>query len=211
MTALPRPVLRSCFLAFTATALAACGLLPQPSHQVTTETPQYEPATSSRIRLFSGNGTRSTSYIPNSACYKGWGQDKALVRADDGILAAWKYSSRSITIGMPPSPREYMRVDGLGFKDSIREYVVASGEPMVISMGIGGSAGNASWSCSPPRITFTPVAGHDYEAFLEMPGRRCWIAVREIDGHGLDAPVRVQAAQKCAATDAGAAADHAAK
>jgi len=175
------------------------------------ETPHYDPLTSSRIRLLSGNGTRSSSHIPNSACYKGWGQDEALVRADDGYLAAWKYSSRSVTIGMPPSPRDYMRVEGLGFKDSIREYVVASGEPMVISMGIGGSAGNASWSCSPPRITFTPVAGHDYDAFLEMPGGRCWIAVREVDEHGLDAPVPVKAAQKCAAADASSAPDQAAK
>ena len=65
-------------------------------------------------------------------------------------------------------------------------------------MGTSGSAGNAHWWCTPPRVTFSPVAGRDYDAFLEMKGRQCWISVRLIDGHDMDEPVAVTRAAKCA-------------
>ncbi|MDR5764379.1 MULTISPECIES: hypothetical protein [unclassified Caballeronia] len=179
-------------------ALTGCGLFPQPSHNVTVAAPEYDSAVSARIRLLSGNGTRTASYLPNHACYGGSVEGAEWVAGDDGFFANWKYSSRSEVIGMPPSPREFMRVDGLEFKDSIREYVVAGGQPIVLSMGTSGSAGNAHWWCTPPRVTFSPVAGRDYDAFLEMRGRQCWISVRLIDGHDMDEPVAVTRAAKCA-------------
>jgi hypothetical protein len=178
--------------------LAGCGLIPQPNHDVTVETHDYDPAVSARIRLLSGNGTRIASYLPNHACYGGHVARTDWVAGDDGYFANWKYSSRSVTIGMPPSPRAYMRVDGLEFKDSIREYVVTGGQPIVLNMGVSNSAGNVHWSCSPPQVTFIPVAGHNYDAFLETKGRQCWISVRQIDGHDMDERVAVTRAPECA-------------
>jgi hypothetical protein len=189
-------------------SISACTFM-QPPHHVTVASPTYDPTVSARVRFLTGNGTKSASFKPNSTCYRSaWENDADAVQVDDGYLAAWKYSSQSVTIGMPPSPRPWMRVDGLQFKDMIKEYVVDAGKPMTVSMLASSSAGNVSYSCRAPSATFTPQAGHDYDVFEEFEGRRCWMSVREIDTHGLDQPVTLVPAAKCASVDASQSANH---
>lgn len=182
--------------AFSVTTLAAaCTFLPQPTHNVTVESANYDPAVSARVRILSGNGTGSASFRPGAACSA---NDDATVRVGDGFVSTWKYSSRSVTIGMPSSPRKEMTVDGLQFKDFIREYVVPARKPLTVTLGVGSDAGHYHYSCSPPAAFFTPQPGQDYDIFLDQAAGRCWVAVRRIDGHELDEPVAPKVAPKCA-------------
>jgi hypothetical protein len=179
-----------------------CTFLPQPTHNVTTETPSFDATVSARIRVLTGNGTGGAAFRPGESCYKGaLEEDDKKVVVGDGFWSAWKYSSRSVVIGMPQSPRPWMTVDGLQFKDLIREYVVPSGKPLAIGMSTSSSAGNYYSSCTPPWVTFTPQPGQDYDIFLRSEKRRCWIGVQRIDGHGLDEPVAVARATKCSAPE----------
>jgi hypothetical protein len=180
-----------------------CTLFPQPAHYETSTSPAYDPTTSARVRILSGNDSQAAAFRRNSACYKGaWEDDPDRVQVDDSFFAHYKYSSRSITIGMPPSPRPWMRVDGLRFKDMIREYIVTGGQPMVISMTITSTVGDLRWggyshTCAATPVAFVPVAGQDYDVFMEGNARICSIAVHQIDSHGLDEPVPYRLASKC--------------
>lgn len=172
----------------------ACSILPQPTHSVTVATPTYDPTVSARIRFLSGNGTGSAAFRPGESCYKdSYLQDEKRVDVNDGFLASWKYSSNSVTIGMPQSPRPYMRVDGLSFKDLIKEYVVPAAKPVTVRLSLNPQ----SFSCTPPAVTFVPEPGRDYDVFMQTAGNRCWVAARRIDDQGADESIRLELAQKC--------------
>ncbi|WP_232445836.1 hypothetical protein [Burkholderia ubonensis] len=178
--------------------LAGCALIIPPTHYVTTEQPTYDPAMSARIRILTGNGTGGAAFRPGESCYKnGFGSDDKTVVVGDGFLSTMKYSSRSVVIGMPKSPRPTMTVDGLQFKNMIREYVVPAEKPLAIGMSVNSDFGNYHWSCSAPWVTFNPQPGQDYDIFLDWRKKSCWLEVRRIDGHGLDESVKVTPAPKC--------------
>jgi hypothetical protein len=181
-------------VAGTAAMLSACSLL-QPAHHVKQANPPYDPATQARVRILTGNGTGVGNFWKNSSCYSYSLPDPAnRVRVNEGLWGELKYSSTSVVIGMPPSPRKGMRPDGLDFKDFIKEYVVDANEPLTVGLAYG----NGYVSCSPPEATFVPQAGQDYDAFLDWKDRFCWVAVHRIDGRGSDDPVSVKRATKCA-------------
>ncbi|MFC0397260.1 hypothetical protein [Paraburkholderia rhizosphaerae] len=183
--------------------LTACTLLPQPTHYVTETMPEYDTAVSARVRIKSGNDNQTASYWKNASCYTSpYGDNSNHVRINDsGFFARYKYSSTSITIGMPQSPREWMRPDGLKFKDLITEHVVEGNKPITLKMSDSGGEGGRYgwWSCSPSAITFTPKPGEDYDAFMvvELARRQCWISVRRINGKGMDEPVSLARASEC--------------
>lgn len=180
------------------TITAACTFLPQPTHEVTTETPNYDATVSARIRILTDNGAGGAIFRPGESCYKGlFERDDNKVVVGDGFWSAWKYSSRSITIGMPTSPRKWMTVDGLEFKDLIREYVVPAGKPLTVAIVVSNSAGNFHSSCTPPATTFAPTPGQDYDIFMNSASGRCWVEVRRIDGHGMDEFTVQRVAPKC--------------
>ena len=52
------------------------------------------------------------------------------------VKPAWKYSSRSVTIGMPESLRPNMHVVGLQLKDFIKEYVVPGAKPLTVTIWV---------------------------------------------------------------------------
>ncbi|MFM0500964.1 hypothetical protein [Paraburkholderia caffeinilytica] len=183
---------------FVTASLTGCTILPQPTHYVSASHPEYDPAVSARIRVLSTNASGGAAFRPAQGCYKGLLEtDDQIVKVNDGFWAAWKYSSKSETVGMPPSPRDYMRVESLKFKDLIREYIVPAEKPLTVLMSASGSAGNVYSSCRPPAVMFTPTAGQDYDVFMDGARRSCWIAVRHIDGHGMDEPVLMKVAPKC--------------
>ncbi|WP_302893905.1 hypothetical protein [Ralstonia pseudosolanacearum] len=177
-----------------ATFLAtACTVLPQPTHDVTVENPTYDPAVSARVRFLSSNGGAGASFRPGEGCYKEvYAEDNKRVSVIDGFWAAWKYSSRSVTIGMPESPRPNMRVEGLQFKDFIKEYVVPAAKPFTVTL--------LASSCTPPAVTFVPEPGKDYDIFMQSDSRRCWVSVKRIDDTGTDEPVPLERAPKCPAS-----------
>lgn len=180
--------------------MAAC----TPTHHVTTETPGYDPAVSARMRILTGNDLQTASFRPGTCHTGNWPTDPQRVAVDDGFLARYRYSSRSVTIGMPPSPRPWMRVEGLRFKDLIREYVVDAGKPLTLSMSTAGGTDYDHWSCRASDVSFTPVAGQDYDIYLalERSGRRsysCSITIHRVDATGLDEPVESRYAPKCPA------------
>ncbi|SEA11257.1 hypothetical protein SAMN05192564_101319 [Paraburkholderia sartisoli] len=182
-----------------------------PTHYVTTATPDYDSTVSARMRIQSGNDLQAASFRVGACYSNAWQSDSQRVSVDDGFWARYKYSSRSVVIGMPQSPRSWMRIEGLRFKDIIREYVVPAGQPITLSMSTAGDVGSSkyggySWSCKPHEMTFTPVAGQDYDVYmaLQEEGRKshsCSIEVRRIDAGGLDEPVQTRYAPKCPSPD----------
>ncbi|MFL9861225.1 hypothetical protein PQR72_36725 [Paraburkholderia madseniana] len=186
-----------------------------PSHYVTTAAPDYQPQVSARVRIQSGNDLQAASFRVGACYSNGWQGDPQRVSVDDGFWARYKYSSRSVVIGMPQSPRLWMRIEGLRFKDMIREYVVPAGQPITLSLSTAGDVGSSkyggySWSCKPHEMTFTPIAGQDYDVYLALQeeGRKshgCSIEVHHIDASGLDEPVQTHYAPKCPSSDAEAA------
>jgi len=183
-----------------------------PTHHVTTATPDYDPRISARVRIQSGNDLQAASFRVG-ACYSNvWESDPQRVSVDDGFWARYKYSSRSVVIGMPQSPRPWMRIEGLHFKDMIREYVVPAGQPITLSLSTAGDVGSGkyggySWSCKPHAMTFTPIAGQDYDVHLAVQeegrkSRGCSIEVRHIDASGLDQAVQTQYAARCPSSEA---------
>lgn len=180
--------------------LSACAYIIPPHHYVDVETPAYDPAVSARMRVLSSNGPEKSVTFWEGSC-AGSVSDPGAVKANDGFISAWKYSSRSVVIGMPPSPRESMRVDGLFSKDLIREYVVPAGKPVTLLLSMStymGQYGGTTY-CNAPPVTFSPVAGQDYDVFLDYERRTCRTAIRHIDKEGLDEPVTATPARKCSA------------
>ncbi|WP_124668196.1 MULTISPECIES: hypothetical protein [unclassified Burkholderia] len=54
--------------------------------------------------------------------------------------------------------------------------------------------------CKVPPVTFTPVAGQDYDVFLDTERRACSTVIRRIDKDGLDQQVPAITAKKCSAS-----------
>ena len=185
---------KSSFLSIAAAFLfGACTVLPQPSHELTVENPTYDPAVSARIRFLSSNGGAGASFRPGEGCYKDiYAEDDKRVSVIDGFWAAWKYSSRSVTIGMPESPRPNMRVEGLQLKDFIKEYVVPAAQPLTVTL--------LASSCMPPAVTFVPEPGKDYDIFMQFGNKHCWVSVKRIDDKGADESVPLERAPKCSAS-----------
>lgn len=170
-----------------------CSLMPQPTLHLKQEQPTYDPAVSARVRFLSGNGTADADFWPQKACYRTPG-----LRIDPDVVhvnteSGWSYSATSTTIGMPQSPREYMRFEGLTFKDFIKEQVVAGNKPITVKLIAFGH----NSSCKPPAVTFTPAAGVDYDIFMAWQAGRCRVAIQRIDASGLDDPILPTLAKEC--------------
>ncbi len=186
----------------TAICMSGCTFLPQPKHYVETASPTYDPAIAARIRILAANGQQQATFTPGKDCYTPFpGKDSEKIIVNDGYFSAIKYSSTSLTIGMPLSPRPWMRTDGLIFKDFIKEYVVAADKPLTVLISSVGSAGNTYIYCTPPRMTFTPKPGRNYDIFMEHGNKQCWISVRDIDEKGADMPVAMKKAGKCSPSE----------
>lgn len=194
--------------AVVAAGLSACAYVIPPRHIVETANANYDPTVSARMRILSSSGTNRTAIFWVANCYKSK-IDSTAIRGDRGELDLFLYSSRSVVIGMPPSPRKSMQVDGLFNVDRIREYVVPAGKPVTLSLGMSVYTGTygGTTSCAAPAVTFTPMAGQDYDVFLDTGGRSCWTAIRHIDGHGMDDPVPVTRAPECSTNPASTSID----
>lgn len=187
------------FAASTTIICAGCSLMPQPKHYVKMASPIYDPVVSSRIRILSANGPKFASFSSGKDCYTPFPRkdDSRIVVNDGGYFEGYKYSSTSLTIGMPASPRTWMRTDGLNFKDFIKEYVVSSEKPLIVGISSQNYNGNTYVSCSPPQVIFMPKPGRDYDIFMNNRRRQCWISVRQINEKGDDIPVKLEKANEC--------------
>jgi hypothetical protein len=164
------------------------------------ESPKFEMRNSARVRVFSSENNQPYAVFRSGDCYQSWISFDG-TRVDDGMAGSFRYSTRSVLIGMPPSPRPWMRVQGLTGKTFIREYVVAAGQPITYSMGwvvYSGQYGPTR-RCVASSVVLTPEAGRDYDVFLTQQGRQCEIEARQIDDLGLDEPVQMGVALECRA------------
>ncbi|TDY51686.1 hypothetical protein BX592_107254 [Paraburkholderia rhizosphaerae] len=179
-------------------SLSSCALLPEPTHNVETETPTYNPSTSARIRVLSSENNRPYAIFRSGSCFRSF-LDFDGTRVDDGLAGSFRYSTRSVVIGMPLSPRPWMRPDGLVGKTMVREYVAPAGQPITYSMGWVVDSGQYGTTrrCVPSSMVLTPEAGHDYDVYLEGQGRQCSIVAKQIDGQGLDLITPMSVAPKC--------------
>ncbi|WP_140413486.1 hypothetical protein [Pandoraea sp. PE-S2T-3] len=197
-----KSVRRIVTLSVSASILSACSAL-EPTRHILTQNPTYDPAASARLRVQGSNAGGLVALRFGQACYRPAYDDdgKTVFGQGRGFLTAYKYSATSVLIGMPESPRKWMRADGLQFKDYIVEYVVPADAPTVVllssnrAINYGGS--RQAQTCTPPPTRFTPQPGKDYEAFEEGGGGRCWIEIREIDARGHDIPVVASRAPDC--------------
>jgi hypothetical protein len=136
-----------------------------------------------RIRFLFGQDV-SARFYRNSTGNKG---DKKAVTggwfSDD-----WLYGRSNQSIGMPNTPNVERalkpRKPGQ-YRIHFREYQVKAGQPLTLSMtfssfSVSPNTRMHSSSCGPVVVTFTPLAGEDYEATLEFDYRRCFIRLNRI-------------------------------
>lgn len=150
-----KSVRRIVTLSVSASILSACSAL-EPTRHILTQNPTYDPAASARLRVQGSNAGGLVALRFGQACYRPAYDDdgKTVFGQGRGFLTAYKYSSTSVLIGMPESPRKWMRADGLQFKDYIMEYVVPADAPTVVllssnrAINYGGS--RQAQTCTPP-------------------------------------------------------------
>jgi hypothetical protein len=73
----------------------------------------------------------------------------------------------------------------------------SSGRYQETSTGLGTSGLTVTIGTNQLATTIEAAAGKDYDIFMDGTQRQCWIAARQIDGHGMDDPVALKAAPKC--------------
>lgn len=135
------------------------------------EAAKYDPATTARIRLITGEGTVG-GYVIGQSCETFYNKSaRTLPRNQSGWIDAhvhtpglypWRESdTRNLVIGIPPTKASKSINDT---KLQFDEYAVPAGKPLIVYLGSWSSA----VSCTPKPIVFTPEPGRDYEFQLEM-------------------------------------------
>lgn len=152
-----------------------------------------------RIRLYGQNGVNVKYYV-NSSCIGG-----ESVSVSGGIgdaFSSFLGTSSNKSIGIPPSPtsENLTARNGMLSKAYYREYEVAPGQPITITMRFQSNPGNAYKYCNTTATTFIPEKGKDYEAALEVTDNRCIQAINELQGTSegtMVTPVIAHAALAC--------------
>jgi hypothetical protein len=156
-------------------------------------------ADSARLRLFGQNGV-GVNYYRNSACQGGEN-----VRVSGGLGDAFSSfigTASNQSIGMPDTPntRNQAARNGILSKAYFREYQIAAGQPITITMSFKSNPGKRSEYCKTIATTFVPEKGKDYEGALDIVNDSCMQVINELqagpDGVTLN-PVPVALAPAC--------------
>ena len=119
----------------------------------------YDPATMSRVRIYTGFPSLEASYSTGYSCEELSNElaVKPLNRPGPKARLQRVQYYYNLSIGMPSSER---LVDGAAPNEKYSEMVARAGKPFVVDIkNIGGAL------CMPPALTFIPEAGVDYEAY----------------------------------------------
>jgi len=135
------------------------------------EMSKYDPATTARVRLITGDTTYG-GYVSGQSCeavfseaaqeipaeQRGW----VKAHIDSEGLYPFRASDRqNSVIGMPATQATKAINDSPKIYD---EHVVPANQPLIAAFSMGGS----QISCWPKPVTFTPEPGQDYEMQYEM-------------------------------------------
>lgn len=153
-------------------------------HEAPIELQPYDQATTARIRLFGNNGLPA-AINPGQDCTS---SKKPILAygytvADKVNSTLGRHTMRSV--GMPAS----WKSDNLSYGESYSEFVIPAGEPTVLLLKMS----TEQLSCVPPRLTFVPEAGKDYEAYLERHDGRCGTMIQllsQLEKPGPNAQIR---------------------
>lgn len=134
-----------------------------------------------RIRLFGQNGT-TVDFFQNSTCVGG---SAARTRVSGGVGDAFSsflgsVKNTSIGIKETPTTQELSQRDGIVSKAYFREYEVAAGQPLTVSMFFQSVPTGSRFTCRNLGGTFTPEAGKDYEIALKFRSDQCLASIQEI-------------------------------
>jgi hypothetical protein len=164
-----------------------------------------EPTQTSRIRMFGQNGA-SAVLFKDSACVRAfWGGGGEKVSGGIGdAFSSFVGSASNTSVGIPETDtsRNLAKKDGILSKAYFREFVIPAGKPSSMRMGFQDVSSfyvppatpglglvytlqHVSPSCH-GAITFTPVAGEDYEAAFvwEGEGKTCSLSVNQVVSMG---------------------------
>lgn len=153
---------------------------------------------SARIRLFGRNGFM-VDFFENSTCLGG--DARTSVSGSIGsAFSSFLGKPKNVSLGIKDTPNtlNMENKDSLFSKGYFREYKVVAGQPLTLKMSYGLPRG---MSCGPIGTTFTPQAGKDYEAILDVnsSARRCTVMLKEVQvgEGGVVAEVQRMPATKC--------------
>jgi hypothetical protein len=159
-------------------------------------------APTARIRLFGQNAVM-VKFYRNSTCH-GRGADETKVSGGLGdAFSSFIGTVKNVSIGMKETPNtvNLAKRNGYASKAYFREYELAAGQPLTIAMKFRDMMPNGSVYCRTIAGTFTPSAGKDYEAALDLGGGGCKAVIREIaaaeNGEVSMQDVDVQVAAEC--------------
>lgn len=137
------------------------------------EMAKYDPASTARIRLISGQGAYA-GFVSGQSCEQyfndtyvkalaarerpqGWNPSRIVPSGQSGdIFGMWPSDYQNNVIGMPPSPVSAKIDETRRYFD---EHVVPAGQPLIAFVAFVTSGS----SCSSAPVSFVPRAGADYE------------------------------------------------
>ncbi len=121
-----------------------------------------------RVR-FVGQATIDIDFYRNQKCYGGENKTMVSRKGIDGLFT----SKKPFSIGMPQTENTKKLSNKDGFlpiyvnKAFYREYALAAGEPVTISMSYGETTGKTSYSCGVENSYFVPERDKDYEISVD--------------------------------------------
>lgn len=155
---------------------------PTPAASATPASTAQEAGTGkARIRLFGQNGT-TVDFFQNSTCV---GSSAARTRVSGGVgdtFSSFLGSVKNTSIGIKETPttQALSQRDGFVSKAYFREYEIAAGQPLTVSMFFQSVPTGSHFKCRNLGGTFTPEAGKDYEIALKFRSDQCLASVQEI-------------------------------
>lgn len=166
---------------------------PGPQHAaVANATPTAPARSTARIRLFGQNGF-GVRFYENSACIGGKAKETTVSGGVGDAFSSLFGSVKNVSIGIKDTPNtlNISKRNGIASKAYFREYEVAAAQPLTVQMSFQSNPGGSYAYCNAVGGSFTPEAGKDYEASLDVEAGSCVAVIREI-ADAADGSVQLQ-------------------
>ncbi|WP_434633759.1 hypothetical protein [Chromobacterium sp. CV08] len=148
------------------------------------------PDDSARIRVFQQNGV-TLGLFPGRDCYRAsrFGNHGGIVESH--AFKSFLHLSSNKSIGMPETPNSR----GLSARSTLfsaayyQEYRLPAGKIATVTAAFGDAGG---WYCNTQAVKFTPQAGTDYEAMLDvsLDDKTCRLVIGSIPSDHPDAALQ---------------------
>lgn len=162
----------------------------------------FDKESQARIRLFGPYGNPTIKHYVGKTCedWRSTMGKKIHHRVNNGLPRRIK----NISLDMPITKRSDSASNdkGIMFRDSFKEYAIDAGQPVTLDGSVSVQLDNYSSACR-VAVSFTPIAGKDYEAYYIENNKSCTIAIREIqndvDENNLAKTTEVKDVKGCSA------------